>query len=63
MSAKEEYTEEDGTVVKPSSGVGSMNDFEYATGSCSEEDINTIRELIKSSIIKNDNSAVLSIVE
>ncbi len=63
MSAKEEYTEEDGTVVKPSSGVGSMNDFEYATGSCSEEDINIIRELIKSSIIKNDNSAVLSIVE
>ena len=40
-----------------------MNDFEYTTGTCSEEDINIIRELIKNAVIKTDNSAVLSIVE
>lgn len=63
LSAAEEYTEEDGTVVKPKSGTSSMNDFEYTTGTCSEEDINIIRELIKNAVIKTDNSAVLSIVE
>ncbi|MCI8307114.1 MAG: extracellular solute-binding protein [Lachnospiraceae bacterium] len=63
LTATEKYTEEDGTVVKPFKGTGSMNGFEYSVGMYSEDVIQLIRELIKSSVIKTDNSGVLLIVE
>lgn len=63
LTATEKYTEEDGTVIKPLSGGSAANDFEYSFRPFSEEEINTIRDMIKNAAVKTDNSEILLIME
>ncbi|MDE6635372.1 MAG: hypothetical protein K2K09_02050, partial [Lachnospiraceae bacterium] len=63
ITATEKYTDEDGNVVRPLDGISEYNSFEFDIKPFSEDETNVIRGLIKNSVVKNDNTSVLFIVE